>query len=77
LLAKILWNKLNILKKKTGIDWEGFDEDKKCGRFFYKQKFDLSKQVNNEKIDYNRLKWVKENGMFIENYFMMRDDFNF
>lgn len=77
LVGKDTMEQIKYLKEKTGIDWEGFDKDKKCGRFFYKQKFDLSKELNGEKIDYNRLKWVKENGMFIENYFMLRDDFNF
>lgn len=48
-----------LLKEKLCVDWEtDFDDGKKYGRFIYKEKVPMSREVNGKVIDYERSLWI-------------------
>ena len=48
---------IKLVKDEMGVDWNGFTDDKKFGRFLYKEEF----KINKNNISFTRNKWVVHN----------------
>jgi len=49
-------DQVELLRSKKSIDWNNFDDDKKYGRFVWKEKIEMTNEINNE--IYIRHKWI-------------------
>ena len=60
LMNKDTDEQLTLLISEKGIDWNEFDEDKKYGRFIYKEEVTMTNPDNNE--TFTRNKWTVHSG---------------